>query len=95
MQDYVIVDKKKINNNITFQERPDPKYKVGDTIKLTCGRKGRICSPPTWNDWSEWDGVKPQWYYDYDYYSKSLLGSEGSVLECDISCKLDKKETLL
>ena len=72
--------------------KPNPKYKKGDLIELKSGRIGRICYEPKWNDWSKWQGVKPQWYYDYDYYTHSALGSEGSVLECDISCKLDKKE---
>ena len=89
MQDYAIVDKKVNNQGITVELRPDPKYKVGDWIKLNSGREGRICSPPVWNDWSEWDGVEPQWYYDYDYYTHSLLGSEGAVLESHISCKID------
>ncbi len=89
MQDYAIVDKKVNNQGITVELRPDPKYKVGDWIKLNSGREGRICSRPVWNDWSEWDDVEPQWYYNYDYYTYSLMGSEGSVLESDISCKVD------
>ena len=91
MQDYVIVDKKKDNNGFTVEVRPEPKYKVGDKIKLKSGREGRICYPPVWNDWSKWQGVEPQWYYDYDYYSHSVLGSEGSVLESHIDYKIDLK----
>lgn len=92
MQNYVVIDKKNSNNGITLEERPDPKYKVGDWIKLKSGRKGRICYPASWNDWSEWQGVEPQWYYTYDYYSHSIMGSEGSVLESDIAEKIDLKK---
>ena len=87
MQDYVIVDKKNDNNGFNVEVRPDPKYKIGDWIKLKSGREGRICSHPVWNDWSEWQGVQPQWFYNYDYYTHSLMGSEGAVLESDISYK--------
>ena len=73
--------------------KSEPKYKKGDLIELKSGRIGKICNEPKWNDWSKWQGVEPQWYYDYNYYTHSLLGSEGSVLECDISCKLDKNES--
>ena len=89
MQDYAIVDKKVNNQSITFEVRPDPKYKVGDWIKLKNGREGKICYPPRWNNWSKWDNVEPQWYYNYDYYTHSIMGSEGSVLESDISYKVD------
>ena len=34
MQNYVVIDKKNSNNGIILEERPDPKYKVGDWIKL-------------------------------------------------------------
>ena len=61
--------------------KPKPKYKIHDSIKLKSGRKGMICSEPVWNDWCESMGVKPQWYYNYDY---GLMRSEGSVLEQDI-----------
>ena len=87
MQDYTIIDK--TVNDKGVEVRPDPKYKVGDWIMLTSGRQGRICYSPKWNDWSTHDGAEPQWYYCYDYYTNSLLGSEGSVLESDISCKID------
>ena len=64
----------KVNNqSITFEVRPDPKYKVGDWIKLKNGREGKICYPPRWNNWSKWDNVEPQWYYNYDYYTHIVL----------------------
>ena len=75
---------------IRYEVRPDPKYKV-DWIMLKSGREGRICSHPKWNDWSERDNVQPQWFYNYDYYTHSLMGSEGSVLESDILCKKNLK----
>ena len=61
--------------------KPEPKYKNRDYIELKSGRKGWIRSDPVWNDWCESMGIKPQWYYDYDY---GIAGNDGSVLEEDI-----------
>ena len=72
--------------------KPEPKYKKGDWILTKSGRRGHIYEEPSWNDWSEWDGIQPQWMYDYDYYTNSLMGSEGSVIESDIERKVESKK---
>ena len=70
--------------------KPEPKYKKGDWILTKSGRKGHIYDEPKWNDWCK--EITPQWMYNYDYYTHSIMGSEGSVIESDIERKVELKK---
>ena len=69
--------------------RPPKKFKIGDIVCRVTRRHLplTIWNHPQWNDWCE--GIKPQWYYPYDY---GLGGtSEGSALEGELMIFSEKK----